>query len=127
MHWRKITAYTLMLLLFSIIPTTITTYVWGIPEQYSLSRFLGEHASIALISFVVFMFLGRNSLPNPYVHSFSVLLLSSAVSFVTLSLLMGEFRLEVYSVTGGMFSVVAMVLGTYVGLILVQRKCEAVT
>ena len=127
MHWRKITAYTLILIVLSVIPTTITTYVWGIPELYSVLRVLGEHAAIAMISFIVFMFLGRNSLPNPYVHSLLVLVLSSVVSFVTLSLLMGEFRLEAFSVLGSAFSLVAMVLGTYVGLIQDQRKCEAVT
>jgi len=126
MHWRKIIVFTLILLILSVIPTTITTYIWGDPEQYSMFRLFSEHTSIWIISFAVFVLLGRNSLPKPYVHSFFVLLLSSIVSFVTLYLLVGEVCLEIFSVMDSLFSLIAMVLGTYVGLTQAQRKCEAI-
>jgi hypothetical protein len=77
------------------------------------------------MSFVVFVLLAVQKLPKPYLHAFYVATLTYLMAKIPVSVLIGEFNYTVLSAIENTFTLIAMFLGTYVGLAFSRKKVQS--
>ena len=127
MSWRNVIDFSFLLLFFNVLVLTVANQLLGVPEVYSLSRFWGEKFAIGLSSFIVFVVLARKGLSRPYLNAFGVLVLASVASHIIVSALLGRLEYGARNAAEAVFSVSALLLGTYFGLALNDSKFDANT
>jgi hypothetical protein len=116
MFWRKILVFSLLLIIFQITPSTFTSYFWGVSEDITQLRFWGEYIASSAMATIVFIILGFQGIPKPYLHAFCIGTLAFLVTTTIVTLLIGEFTYTILSVIENTFTLIAMLLGTYIGL-----------
>ena len=116
MLWRKILVFSLLLIIFKVTPSTFTSYFWGVSEDITHVRFWGEYIASSAMATIVFIILGFQGTPKPYLHAFCIGTLAFLVTTTIVTLLIGEFTYSILSLVEYTFTLIAMLLGTYIGL-----------
>ena len=122
MHWSRIFVFAFLLIIFQVTPSTITSYLWGIPEEVTQLRFWGEFLASAIMAFIVFVMAGFLHFPKPYTQAFISSVVAYLVIKATVSIFIGEFSYNILSFTENVLTLIAMFSGTYIGLKL--NKCS---
>ncbi|MCW8108481.1 hypothetical protein OPS25_08235 [Alteromonas ponticola] len=126
MSWFKIFIFSLLLVIFQVTPTTLTSLYLGINQELSLLRFWGEYFAIGFMGFLVFFLMGFQRLPNPYLHAFIVALLQHLFCVVFYIAVLGGMSYSILSAIELSFTLLALLAGTFLGLKVAHSKGEQV-